>query len=450
MNNRPRAHVGLSLLCGLALVGCGGDGGGGNGGRGGTTGSSGRGGTTGAAGTTGGRGGTTGAGGSGGGVAGTTGSAGSGGGGAGTTGTAGSGGGSAGAGGGSAGASGAGGRGGGGGSGGTTGAGGSAGTTGAGGGAGAAGAGGRGGGSGGAGTGGGAAGGGGASAGSSGSGGGAGAAGAGGTSGAGGAAACNALVDDAPGIPEQQVSGTPPAMTGGTIPDGTYVMSERLDYAGTCNCITHNKLVISGNAITSITRTEPDPARRLSGTVSTTGNMISINITCPAVMSLQAQYTVLSGGGVTALRILNGAQLETWVAGSCNTIAHSGSNIAITQVAEATPTAAGGTLVDGTYVLTARQIYTGVGGATGPTGEMRRQTLVISNAASGTATVHSIQSRNGGADSRETLTAMPSGTTFAMTRVCPPPSASGAFMYTATGSTLLTIDNNRVDTWMRQ
>jgi hypothetical protein len=76
--------------------------------------------------------------------------------------------------------------------------------------------------------------------------------------------------------------------------------------------------------------------------------------------------------------------------------------------------------------------------------------MIVSNVASGTATLQVIESRNGGADTRGTYNVTPSGTNLALTRICPPPSASGSFMYTASGNMLMIIDSNRVDTFVRQ
>src|SRR5262249_52661948 len=55
-------------------------------------------------------------------------------------------------------------------------------------------------------------------------------------------------------------------------------------------------------------------------------------------------------------------------AGGCNALVNVGAPVSGTLVAAAPPTANGGSVADGTYVLTKYQVYTGAGGPTGPTG----------------------------------------------------------------------------------
>ena len=63
-------------------------------------------------------------------------------------------------------------------------------------------------------------------------------------------------------------------------------------------------------------------------------------------------------------------------AGPCNTIADVGTDVAQVGVAEAAPAATGGTIVDGTYVVTSAVVYTGAGGLTGPSGSIVHATSV--------------------------------------------------------------------------
>jgi hypothetical protein len=57
--------------------------------------------------------------------------------------------------------------------------------------------------------------------------------------------------------------------------------------------------------------------------------------------------------------------------------------------------AGGGTIDDGTYVRTETRWYTGTGGTSGVSGDNHRQTIVISD---GAKVLHSIDSKNGGAE----------------------------------------------------
>jgi hypothetical protein len=90
-----------------------------------------------------------------------------------------------------------------------------------------------------------------------------------------------------------------------------------------------------------------------------------------------------------------------------------------------------------------------VGGATGPTAEMRKQVLVVSNAASGTATLQIAVQNGANPVQNESYTAAPSGTSLTVTRTCP---AAGpvTITYTATPSSLALIAGTSVDTFTKQ
>lgn len=60
-------------------------------------------------------------------------------------------------------------------------------------------------------------------------------------------------------------------------------------------------------------------------------------------------------------------------AAACNQLELPDPVVTVMQVAEVGPAPAGGALVPGTYVLTAATIYTGTGGASGPTTHTRRE-----------------------------------------------------------------------------
>ncbi len=70
---------------------------------------------------------------------------------------------------------------------------------------------------------------------------------------------CGTLTNDAPGVAETAGSGTIPTMTGGTIVDGTYFITERLDYSGgTCGCTNKTVAIISGGGtmLQAVSRTD--------------------------------------------------------------------------------------------------------------------------------------------------------------------------------------------------
>jgi hypothetical protein len=60
--------------------------------------------------------------------------------------------------------------------------------------------------------------------------------------------------------------------------------------------------------------------------------------------------------------------------GTCNSVVQTASEVTQMRVAEIAPVGTGGTVPDGTYHLIQDTIYTGAGGATGPTGYASRFT----------------------------------------------------------------------------
>jgi hypothetical protein len=85
-------------------------------------------------------------------------------------------------------------------------------------------------------------------------------------------------------------------------------------------------------------------------------------------------------GGGSAPEVDAAVAPDTFVpppdAAPCNTIADVATDVAEVGVAEAAPGASGGTIVDGTYVVTASVIYTGVGGQAGTDGNVIHATSV--------------------------------------------------------------------------
>lgn len=59
----------------------------------------------------------------------------------------------------------------------------------------------------------------------------------------------------------------------------------------------------------------------------------------------------------------------------CNDLVNLATDVSVDSDPSEPPTAEGGTFVDGTYLLTRATVYTGPGGASGPSGETMRMTL---------------------------------------------------------------------------
>lgn len=127
--------------------------------------------------------------------------------------------------------------------------------------------------------------------------------GGGSTGGTGGASACNDLVNDGADVPETAETGTPPTMTGGSIADGTYVLTARKDWQGSCNCTTRQKVVISGTGAQLVTRTDQGADTHVTSTWSVAGNKLTSTITCPGAQTLQLEFTATA----TELQVFDAA-----------------------------------------------------------------------------------------------------------------------------------------------
>lgn len=138
---------------------------------------------------------------------------------------------------------------------------------------------------------------------------------------------------------------------------------------------------------------------------------------------------VASDTGVADTRTSDGSAGDT--AGACNALANVAEVVTTQQVAEALPSLKGGSVAEGTYVVTAVTAYTGPGGATGPkTGTTMQQTMRL---AAGAFDIVRIQ--NGGTEKRSSGAYSTSGTAFTLGGTCPTTS-SVPVEYDATPTTL--------------
>lgn len=135
----------------------------------------------------------------------------------------------------------------------------------------------------------------------------------------------------------------------------------------------------------------------------------------------------------------------------CTPLANSSTvTVAQVQVAAAPPTPAGGTIADGTYSRTASQIYTGVGGLSGPSGDSTRQTVQISG---GGKYFKSIENKNGGADSSLFFSMTSTATSISATQTCTG-TATATYGFDATPTVLKMHDSAggkyKVQTYTKQ
>lgn len=131
-------------------------------------------------------------------------------------------------------------------------------------------------------------------------------------------------------------------------------------------------------------------------------------------------------------------------AGVCNALVNDATPVPETQVAAEAPTARGGTVVPGRYRLTQWQIFTGPGGASGPTGNTRKYVLDLH-----ASTYDEVIADNGNSDERYTRTWSTQGTFFSSTQICPTQEPLGDD-YTATPTTLTLSAYGVVMTFTKQ
>src|SRR5207244_1004547 len=99
--------------------------------------------------------------------------------------------------------------------------------------------------------------------------------------------------------------------------------------------------------------------------------------------------------------------------GPCNAIVNGGSIVDEVSVAMPRPAPAGGTIADGTYHLTKRELYTGPGGSFGSTGHTRKKAMELTVLRTGLRTpwqlvAQHVESIDGASDERYTFAAAPS------------------------------------------
>lgn len=130
--------------------------------------------------------------------------------------------------------------------------------------------------------------------------------------------------------------------------------------------------------------------------------------------------------------------------GACNALANTAPSVPETQVAGDPPTPAGGTFVPGLYYLTRWQVFTGNGGASGPTGNTRTHAINFHS-----TTYDEVLADNGGMDQRSVRTWSFSGTFLDSMQLCPTMEDLGDD-YTATPTTLILQASGLVFTLTKQ
>jgi hypothetical protein len=117
--------------------------------------------------------------------------------------------------------------------------------------------------------------------------------------------------------------------------------------------------------------------------------------------------------------------------GPCNSLVNQGSAIKPTDVPQAMPMAQGGTPSLGTYLLTAYNVYTGIGGHAGPTAQALSETWEMTSFTGDVLSIADVTASPGGADAHQNLQIKLAGSAGTLFYTCPSPSM-GAVTYTAT------------------
>lgn len=167
-----------------------------------------------------------------------------------------------------------------------------------------------------------------------------------------------------------------------------------------------------------------------------------------------------SGGGTGG----GSSSTCTMIDGTCNALTSFGADVVAQRASTTPPTGVGGTVVAGTYYLTASTEYQADAG-TGPTGYIRASTFVFSAVTSQQFTMQQVQRQSNFADggcelTHETDTAwFDGGTTMFVRMTCPVCdggsgcSTGGSLPYTATPTTFTIFETKsvtNVETYTKQ
>lgn len=103
---------------------------------------------------------------------------------------------------------------------------------------------------------------------------------------------CNTFDNISPTITRTVDQGSPPTMTGGTLADGTYVVSSIVQYNGDTTPYSLSETsVIGGNIDTWVASTNGQAAARYTTTFTTTNNQLAFTFCCPTPGNLTILYT---------------------------------------------------------------------------------------------------------------------------------------------------------------
>lgn len=107
-------------------------------------------------------------------------------------------------------------------------------------------------------------------------------------------ATCNLLLDCGPTVTMKAIAGAAPTAVGGTIADGTYVLTAWNVHGTTSlpGVFTGSVVMVVNGSSWEQSATQMDVEATLSLTVSTSGTTLTRNYTCPGVQTDEREYTV--------------------------------------------------------------------------------------------------------------------------------------------------------------
>jgi hypothetical protein len=113
-----------------------------------------------------------------------------------------------------------------------------------------------------------------------------------GAAGGGGAAVtCDSFPNPGTAVTPVSKAGPPPAMTGGTLVEGTYVLTAWEEYNNNSNSRTHNETFVFANGVMKHVESKDGTESILAGTYTTSGTTMTWNIKCPQAISISVKYT---------------------------------------------------------------------------------------------------------------------------------------------------------------
>ncbi|MBI2395824.1 MAG: hypothetical protein HYV09_40035 [Deltaproteobacteria bacterium] len=104
--------------------------------------------------------------------------------------------------------------------------------------------------------------------------------------------ACAPITNVGTVITKTTVSSAPPTMTGGTIVDGTYVLTNITKYNGVVGSITHKEtMLFSGGNGQNVDSADGGPDKHTYFKYTTSGSELTMTVACGGAGSLKIKYT---------------------------------------------------------------------------------------------------------------------------------------------------------------